>query len=160
MQVAAIFKTCPVWSPSQADSLQSHTIILREETHTYADLISLLKGQFKKKKIKLLGFGPFPFLAAQPSVLSCTDEVPQSTKQKNNLCLPLLARAGSVRVSFGLSSAWGGLDLKTVNYHWWVECEWPDDDGLYIFLTEKGMIWESVLWWDMWGNVAALVRGV
>lgn len=58
MQVAAIFKTCPVCSPSQADSLQSHTIILREETHTYADLISLLKGQFKKKKNQALGVWP------------------------------------------------------------------------------------------------------
>lgn len=61
MQVAAIFKTCPVCSPSQADSLQSHTIILREETHTYADLISLLKGQFKKKKSSSWGLAPFHF---------------------------------------------------------------------------------------------------
>lgn len=62
MQVAAIFKTCPACSPSQADSLQSHAVILREETHTYADLISLLKGQFKKKKkSSSWGLAPFHF---------------------------------------------------------------------------------------------------
>ncbi|KAI9523463.1 hypothetical protein NQZ68_027321 [Dissostichus eleginoides] len=30
----------------------------------------------------------------QPSALSCADEVPQPTKQKNNLCLPVLDGVG------------------------------------------------------------------
>lgn len=107
-------KTSHVQPLSKAALLQSQTITLHEVGLLYAEnLTSLFKRSIFFYKSKLSGAGQFPAPAMQPSALSCTDEVPQPTKQKNNLCLPRLGwdRRGRPGIKAGLHTAPGGLGL-------------------------------------------------